>query len=259
MIRGIDHIVIPVHELDTAIADYAGLGFTVVRGGRHSGLNTHNALIAFADGCYFELIAFLGPPPAAAHLWYEALQHGGGLTDFCVQSDSLEDDAATFRRAGAAISAPFAMGRERPDGYRINWELAVNEGDTRGLVPFFIRDITPRDERLPRGRAHRNGAAGVQSLAIAAAEVNSIRLIYETALGRRGERIERDELQAAGVRLALGPHELQLIAPLNSSGLVAERLSQRGPSPIEVRLKAGGTHRGLLDIGRAHGAHIVLA
>jgi len=257
MIRGIDHIVIAVRDLERAIADYSELGFTVVRGGRHSGLNTHNALIAFADGCYFELIAFLGAPPAAAHWWYEALQRGGGLIDFCVQSDSVEQDAAAFRRAGASISTPFTMGRERPDGYRLNWELAVNEGDTRGLVPFFIRDLTPRDERVPGVRSHQNGAAGVESLAIAVTEPNPIRLIYEKALGNRGENIERNDLQAAGVRFALGPHELQVIAPRGSSGVTAERLRARGPSPLEVKLR--GTSQGVLDSVRAHGVRIVLS
>src|SRR5438132_6928234 len=145
MIQGIDHIVVVVTDLDTAIADYSHSGFTVIRGGRHSGLNSHNALIAFADGCYLELIAFLGPG-AAEHWWYQALQVGSGLTDFCLQTDSLEHDAAAFRDAGAAIGTPFAMGRERPDGFHIKWELAVNEGNTRGAVPFFIRDLTPRDQ-----------------------------------------------------------------------------------------------------------------
>lgn len=258
MIRGIDHIVIAVRDLETAIADYSDLEFTVVRGGRHPGLKTHNALVAFADGCYLELIAFIGPPAGRGHWWYEALQRGGGLTDFCVQCDNLEDDAAAFCRAGASISAPFAMSRERPDGYRINWELAVNESDTRGLVPFFISDITPRDERVPRGCTHRNGAAALQSLAIVVAEINSIRRIYEMALGCSGERIERDDLDADGVRFALGPHEVHLIAPRDSSGTAAERLRIRGPSPLEVRL-SGGARQGVLDTSRAHGARIVLA
>ena len=257
MIQGIDHIVIPVSDLAEAIVDYSALGFEVVPGGRHSGLNTHNALLAFGDGCYFELIAFIGPPPPMVHWWYEALHRGGGLTDFCVQSDNIEDDAAAFRRAGTAIGQPFAMGRERPDGYRINWELAAGEGATRGLVPFFIRDITPRDERVPRARTHPNGANGVDSLTIAVPEVNSIRPIYEMAMGLSSEPIERQDLQAIGVRIALGCHELQLVAPRSTVGLTAERLRVRGPSPIEVRLK-GRSPQALLDARRAHGARIVL-
>jgi catechol 2,3-dioxygenase-like lactoylglutathione lyase family enzyme len=258
MVSGIDHVVITVRDLETAIADYSALGFTVVRGGRHSRLNTHNALIAFGDGSYFELIAFLAPPAAGAHWWYEFLQAAGGLTDFCVRSDNIEEDAAAFRRAGAAITEPFLMGRERPDGYRLSWELAVNEGDTRGLVPFFIRDITPRGERVPRHRTHRNGAASTKSLAIVVADVNSIRRIYEKALASSGERIERDDLEGGGVFFALGEHEVQFIAPNTSSGPAAERLRNCGPSLLEVKLNGAATH-GVIDASRAHGARIVLA
>jgi catechol 2,3-dioxygenase-like lactoylglutathione lyase family enzyme len=257
MIRGIDHIVIVVGDLEKATAGYTESGFSVVRGGRHARLNTHNALIAFSDGCYLELIAFIGSAPAQ-HWWYQVLVRGEGLADFCVQSDRLEEDTAAFRNAGALITAPFAMGRVRPDGFRIDWELAANNGDTRGVVPFFIRDITPREERVPRIRTHNNLAAGLESITIAVAELNSVRPIYETALGVRGEAVERDELGAAGVGFALGPHQLQLIAPVNSSGIAAQRLRTHGPSPIEVKLKAHGAIGSLLDLRRVHGARIVL-
>jgi hypothetical protein len=151
------------------------------------------------------------------------------------------------------------MSRERPDGYRINWELAVNENDMGGLLPFLIRDITPRDERVPRDRRHRNGAAGVDSLAIVVDELDSIRTIYEKALGLSGERIERDDLQADGVRFKLGPHQLQVITPRNSVGAAAERLRIRGPSILEVKLSCSGVRPGVLDTGCAHAARIVLA
>jgi catechol 2,3-dioxygenase-like lactoylglutathione lyase family enzyme len=258
MIDAIDHIVIPVRDLDAAIADYSFLGFTVVPGGRHTGLNTHNALIAFDDGCYFELIAFFAEPAPRVHWWYEALQQVGGLTDFCVLSDNLEADVAALRQAGVELSAPFAMNRERPDGYRISWELAVNQGDARrGLVPFFIRDITPRDERVPRERIHRNGVRGVESLAIVVAEIDSIQSVYEIALKRNGERIRRDDLRAEGLQFPLGRHQLQLIKPQDSSGAAAERLRTRGPCLMEVKL-IGGESRGVLDTIRSHGARIVL-
>jgi catechol 2,3-dioxygenase-like lactoylglutathione lyase family enzyme len=256
MIRGIDHIVIPVRDLEVAISDYSELGFTVVQGGRHSGMHTHNALIAFGDGCYFELIALL-EPSNVVHWWFEALLCGGGLTDFCAQSDNLEDDTAAFRRAGANIEPPFQMGRERPDGLRISWELAVNTGETRGLVPFFIRDVTPRRERVPRNHTHRNGATAVHSVAIVVGAINSIGRIYAMGLGQSGEPIKRDDLQADGVRFSLGLHELQVIVPRDHAGAAAERLRTRGPSPIEVRL-TGSVAQAVLDTSRAQGARIVL-
>jgi Glyoxalase-like domain len=115
MFTAIDHLVIVVPELERAMRDYSASGFTVVRGGKHN-VGTHNALIALADGSYIELIAFL--KPVAGHRWYTALEKGGGLVDFCMQTDNLTADADAMRRAGVAIGMPIAMTRERPDGHR---------------------------------------------------------------------------------------------------------------------------------------------
>ena len=73
MLTGIDHLVVVVPDLEAGIAAYEGLGFTVVRGGRHP-VGTHNALMAFADGSYMELIAFYQPSPG--HRWWLSLVDG---------------------------------------------------------------------------------------------------------------------------------------------------------------------------------------
>jgi hypothetical protein len=257
MLRGVDHIVIVVDDLDHAAMDFTGLGFTVVPGGRHAGLNTHNALIAFADGAYIELIAFLPPISTAAFWWRDALARGGGMVDFCVQSDDLENDLAAFRRAGAAIGAPFAMDRERPDGFRVSWILATTEGAWRGVVPFFIRDTTAREERLPRQRSHPNGVTGVRALTVAAADAVALAQVYAHALGTPGEAVERAGLAGNGWRFMIGPHELHLVAPRNSAGPLAEHLRMHGPSPFELTL-TGGDIRGALDPAKTHGARIIL-
>lgn len=261
MLRGIDHIVIVVNDLEIAIADYGALGFTVVRGGRHPGLGTHNALIAFADGAYLELIAFIPPVAPTPHWWHSTLADSGGLADFCAVSDDMDAEVEAFRRAGAAIGAPFEMSRERPDGYRLVWTLAVTEDARRGITPFFIRDHTPRDERVPRARTHRNGAAGarVLALAIGETEFDAARRIYEVALGRTGETVERADLGGAGVRFMIGPHELQLLALTDPAGAIARRLRTRGGSPIELTLRTAGGWRGMLDAAGTHGARIVMA
>jgi hypothetical protein len=99
MFTAIDHFVIVVPELDAAIRDYADAGFTVVRGGRHN-IGTHNALIAFADDSYIELIAFLNP--VTGHPWYTALEKSGGIVDFCMQTDDLTADARSDAPRGRA-------------------------------------------------------------------------------------------------------------------------------------------------------------
>jgi catechol 2,3-dioxygenase-like lactoylglutathione lyase family enzyme len=258
MLKGIDHMVIVVRDLDAAVGDYGRLGFTVVRGGRHPSMGTHNALVAFSDGAYFELMAFTPPVADALNWMYSALATGGGLADFCVQTTDLDADAEAFRKAGAAIAKSFRMGRERPDGYKLSWEIATADGTDRGIAPFFIKDDTPRDERVPRERAHPNGVIGVRILAIAVPDLGAAQKLYSSVLGNPGERVERPDVGGAGVRFMVGPHELQFLAPMNPAGEVAKRLNIRWPSPFEVTLKTSTGRRGLLDSAAAHGARIVL-
>jgi catechol 2,3-dioxygenase-like lactoylglutathione lyase family enzyme len=256
MIKGIDHVVIAVADLERAIAGFKELGFTVVRGGRHPGLGTHNALIAFADGAYFELIAF--QVQTSPHPWFTAVRKGGGLADFCMQTDNLDGDVAAFKRAGARIGEPFAMERQRPDGYTVKWVLSVTQPPSAAVVPFLIRDVTPRDERVPRQRDHLNGASGIRALTIAVRDVAGAQAFYERVLGTRGRQIRRDDLGAAGAAVFAGPHELQFVAPVSGRGQVARWLRSRGPSPCEVTLSGRSPRPTLLDPARAQGARIRL-
>jgi catechol 2,3-dioxygenase-like lactoylglutathione lyase family enzyme len=258
MVRGIDHIVIAVKDLDIAIASYGQLGFTVISGGNHSRFATSNALIAFDDGAYLELIAFTPPVPAVLERWYSALAQGGGLVDFCAQSDNLESDVAAFENAGAAILAPFALQRVRPDGYIVSWVNAPTAGAYRGVIPFLIRDITPRDERVPRDRAHPNGVVGLRSLGVAVNDTAAIAQIYANALRTPITPIEREDLNASGLRCMIGPHELQFLEPKGRAGAIADRIRTRGPSPIEVMLSLRGGRPGQLDLAATHGVRLIL-
>ena len=52
-----DHLVLVVRELEAATRDFSSFGFKVTPGGVHAGGLTHNALVAFSDGSYLELLA----------------------------------------------------------------------------------------------------------------------------------------------------------------------------------------------------------
>ncbi len=164
MLQGIDHIAVVVPELNVAIANYTALGFTVVPGGRHP-IGSHNALIAFEDGSYIELLAFFEPNPS--HRWYQALQKGGGLVDYCMVTDNLRADIAAFRAQGIPLADPAPLSRTRPDGYKLDWVMGFSEDDAQqGIVPFLIEDLTPRGERVPQQTKHANGVTGIQSVTV---------------------------------------------------------------------------------------------
>jgi catechol 2,3-dioxygenase-like lactoylglutathione lyase family enzyme len=255
MFRGIDHIVIAVRELDGAIQRYTDAGFTVVRGGRHN-IGTHNALIAFADGSYIELIAFLNP--VQGHPWYAAIEKGGGLVDFCMQTDDLGADVELLRRAGATMGDPSPMTRDRPDGYRLSWVLSIPAPPFSGQVPFLIKDETPRDERVPRERTHRNDAAGLASVTVAVEDPGASSRFYARVLGRPGAPLQRRDLDASGVEFRIGSHRIELVTPKSASGPLVEHLGARGPSPYEATL-AGGRPYLPIDPTALDGARIRFA
>src|SRR5713226_6895268 len=233
MFQGIDHVVIVVSELESAIASFTSAGFTVVRGGKHP-IGTHNALIAFADGSYLELIAFVKPVPG--HPWQIALDKGGGIIDFCMRTDDLVTTVESLRRAGAKIADPSPLTRDRPDGFHLSWVLAIPSAPFNGQVPFLIKDDTPRDERVPRERSHRNGATGVRTLAIAVNDPGVTSRYYARVLGLPGAPVERPDLEAAGVTFAIGPNEVQLLASKSENGPLADWIRDHGQSPFEVVL-----------------------
>src|SRR3989442_9442731 len=103
MLKGIDHLVIVVPDLPSASKSYQALGFTVVPGGRHP-VGTHNALIAFGDGSYVELIAFYENNPA--HKWWAPLQAGRGPVDFFMPTHDLRGDTEAVPKARVSVHDP---------------------------------------------------------------------------------------------------------------------------------------------------------
>jgi catechol 2,3-dioxygenase-like lactoylglutathione lyase family enzyme len=248
MLTGIDHLVVAVPDLDAARQSYTDLGFTVVPGGRHP-IGTHNALIAFADGAYVELIAFY--EPNAEHRWWQPLQRGGGLVDFCMQTDDLRGDMERFRAAGVALDDPRPLTRKRPDGYELRWVLSIPRGAERGVAPFLIQDETPRHERVPPERVHPNGATGIGTVTVAVNDVAKVAQWYAAVLGRSGLPVERADLNAGGMAFVIGPHTLEFVTS-HGAGPLASWIADRGASPWAATLRGG--KRGPLDSQKSLGA-----
>lgn len=253
MLLAIDHIVIVVHDLETAIKSYQQLGFTVVPGGRHP-VGTHNALISLADGAYLELIAFY--EAHSKHRWWATLQQGGGLVDFCMQTDDLRGDTAVLRSAGVDIDDPQPLTRIRPDGYQLKWLLSIPRERHRGVAPFLIQDETPRDERVPREMTHKNGAVGIGTVTVAVDDLQNVRSWYRAVLGYDGEPLERGDIPANGIRFKIGPHCLDFLEPQTKESPIGEWLKRRGPSPYSATLLTKSRGPILLDKNLAHGASL---
>jgi hypothetical protein len=195
MLRQLDHVVLVVRDLASAMTDHRRRGFTVTPGGEHADGITHNALTAFADGTYLEIVAFRDPARALTHRWWKIAADGGGFADFALLSDDLNADAAAL--ADLVKTPPKEGGRIRPDGVELKWRTAV----LKAPLPFVIEDLTPRELRVPGGAAvdHANGARGIASVVIGAVDIGDAEWRY-AALRERGapqveiRKAERDGL-----------------------------------------------------------------
>jgi catechol 2,3-dioxygenase-like lactoylglutathione lyase family enzyme len=253
MLQGIDHIVIVVNDLEQAAKDYAELGFTVVPGGKHP-VGSHNVLIALADGSYLEIIAFYRE--AIEHRWWDPLQKGERLVDFCMQTNDLQGDTVKLRAAGVAINDPVPWSRTRPDGYELKWLLSLAQGSHRGVAPFLIQDVTPREERIPQTFDHKNGAMGIDTVTVAVEEVSEVQRWYKNVLGHDGIAITDKTLTAKGIRYQIGPHKLDFLAPLEPQSPLIDWLRTCGPSPYAAALHKNSPGTDKLDRKLTHGADL---
>lgn len=253
MLQGIDHIVIVVSNLEQTAKDYEQLGFTVVPGGKHP-VGSHNALISFADGSYIEIIAFYREAPD--HRWWDPLQKGERLADFCMQTNDLQGDTLKLRAAGVAINDPVPWSRTRPDGYELKWLLSLAQGSHRGVAPFLIQDITPREERIPQTFDHQNSTTGIESVTVAVEELTAIQRWYDGALGNRPTNITYENLQANGLRYQIGPHTLDFLMPLEPQSPLLNWLRKFGPSPYAATLNSRSPSPITLDARLTHGANL---
>jgi hypothetical protein len=251
MITGIDHIVILVDNLDRAQAEYATVGFTVVPGGEHAGGLTHNALVAFADGTYLELLAFRRPlaelasgmslPPGGlsrlTERWIARVTGGPGLLDFALLPTTLAADLAAARARGLALEGPRSGGRRRPDGQEVAWELGIPVAPD---LPFLCADVTPRDLRVPTGaaREHANGARGVAGITVAVDTLAPAGAHYTALLGATPTGDDAAAPGAARATFLLGTAEITLLAPDGPDDPLHAYLAAGGARPYTLQLLA---------------------
>jgi hypothetical protein len=257
MLHRIDHIVILVEDLAAASVDWTRAGFTVIPGGTHAAGLTHNALVTFADGSYFELIAFFHPEEQQEHRWWSRVADGEGLIDYALLSDDLTSDASAARGHGLEVIGPEDGGRLRPDGQHLEWKsMLLGRGIGEPTLPFVIEDVTPRELRVPGGEAtqHPLGVTGIAGLILVTNNLDEAATAMTSLLGTPGEDVVVDE--GAMLRFTLGEQWIALLQPGDDQSDTGQYLRRRGDGPYEVALRgpadAEGTETALLPLDQTH-------
>lgn len=174
-LRGLDHLVVAVRDLDAAAASWSALGFTLSPRGLHSAhVGSANYTMMFGED-YLELLAVLVPQT-----------HNQALRDFLAKREGLERAAFTTADAAAGAEAlrargvdstgPLHFGRPvpMPDGTEaearfsvFRWPASSYAG---GLGIFACQHHTPEAVWVPSLQSHPNGVTGIRRALAATAD-----------------------------------------------------------------------------------------
>lgn len=210
-IAGIDHVIVGVRNLKRARLGWMRLGFTLTPRGRHVGQGTANYCIMFRRD-YIELLGFV-----------ERDEFGHRLEAFLAQREGPMSAAfAPARNAGATREALLGLGLHPGEPRALGRALELPEGavtprfsllslppeETPALDCFVCGHLTPDLVRRPSWLSHSNGASGIKSIWVLAADVAALEAAYARFAG--GDQVSR----SAGVlAVKIGRHRLVFTTP----------------------------------------------
>jgi len=197
-VRGVDHAVVTVRDLEAARQRWGELGFATTPRGLHSAhMGTGNHCIVFRSD-YIELLGVLAPTDHNLG-WRELLERREGLSALALATDDEAAARAELMARGFAASQPIAFSRpvELPEGtgeagFAIV-QLALD--DDIGVKAFVCRHATPELVWRPEWQAHPNGAEALAGVTLAVADPATIadelaRLFGERAVARGRDRLD---------------------------------------------------------------------
>lgn len=195
----IDHLVLPIVDLETSRQRLTRLGFTVAADARHP-FGTENACVFFADDTYLEPLAVgsredcleaarTGNVFVARDQAFR-FRRGEGLSAIVVKTDGAAADDDRYREEGLSGGSilDFARQFRFPDGRTAEgaFRLAF-AADLR--APDFFAFACERVNPLPTDRGallvHANGAAGLARVVLVEENPSDFQYLLEMVLRQR--------------------------------------------------------------------------
>lgn len=184
-ITGIDHILLPVRELEAARMGWTRLGFTLSPRGKHLGRGTGNYCVMF-DHDYIELFGIIGPEPASPE-YVAFLAEREGPMKLAWATGDTHATATALAGLGLHPAAPRDLSRqiELPEDTAVQRfsTVALQDGETPGLSSFFCANLTPEAMRRREWLAHPNGATGLAGVTVVIEDTEPLIAPYERLFG----------------------------------------------------------------------------
>ena len=227
----IDHVTLGASRLEALAGAFAAIGLKADYGGLHANGVTHMSQVAFDDGSYIELISVLRPGQPSPW-WKDHIIREGGPCSWAVRVADLQAEAQRLSASGVRVAEASRMSRKRSDGQMVDWELAfVGEQGPGAMLPFIIKDRTPRALRVPKSKSVADSElTGVHKVILGVDDVSVVAELFQDAYDLPTP--ERSRVEDSQLDVALFPGEpLVLISPSTEDSWLAKRLARFGPTP----------------------------
>ena len=244
----IDRVVFAWAHLEALAGAFASVGLTTDYGGIHTNGATHMATLGFGDGSYLELIS-VRQPGQQAPVWQHHIATNGGICAWSVSVGDVHRISDRLRALGMPVDGPRSSSRRRPDGERIESEIAfVGAEGVGSLHPFMITDRTPRENRVRLSdSADESGLAGLHSVVLAAPDAEAAAIELQRVYGA-GEPVDIDAGAFPGRTVQLHGEPVAITSPASDGDWVAKRLRTYGPTPCACLVRStsmAASHRRL--------------
>lgn len=195
----IDHLVLPVRDLDLTRARYEALGFTVAPDAQHP-FGTENACVFLKDGTYLEPLAVANRIVAEAEArksnpfvkrdqTYRFRVDEEGFSLLAMHSDDAEKDLERYRKEGFGYSElfPFLRKAKTASGdIEIGVKLGFAVDDRAPDAGFFACERMNMEKLWVDSRTtHDNGVVGLSAVLISEENPTDFQYILQAVTGMR--------------------------------------------------------------------------
>lgn len=219
-------------------AVFASVGLIADYGGVHSNGITHMALVGFDDGSYIELISTV-EPGARSPWWPDHIAGDAGPCGWCARVTDIGAECDRLRSVGVPARGPLPYHRARPDGTRVEWDLAFpDDGPPGTVLPFLIEDRTPRALRVqPSASVTGTELTGIASVVIgvrnAAWTVAMFEQVYDWV-----PRVTQPDPAFDAIISSFRVAPVSIAAPAGPGTWLNDRLNAFGECPAAIILRS---------------------
>ena len=244
MFSRVDHLVIAVPDLSTAIERYTALGFHIFDAGSNEDTGTRSAVVFYDDQC-LELLAIedaVAQREAAAR---DAscdpglaafIAAGGGIRAIALATDDLAGEIAAMRARGVQVSDPTRHARTTPAGARVEWLASVPLGE--GALPLLfvqhLSDLDARRAQVLQRAPHPNGVLDIERIYVAGTSLEEMVAAYSGVLGGPPPTPQDGIIIKANMaRYAFAQSDV-VAAEAYGPGPTQDAMTARGPGPFQA-------------------------